>query len=250
MVCVRTFEKFNHLCLLSVIPRLLSGFHRQAADADHVLCYRRPGCPQASAVRQLEERVERVHREPVCVQRAAVRAGRIVASRPGTILCLPRPCRQPVLRDVRGAGLMSKTIQYTYGVIGARPSSTTTANDFGCCESAPDQYSGGLSPAPAHVYCGGQPDIGAEFRARHRHRLRRDRPRPAQPAQQSAAAEAGNGRSPGWRASPARAAHAPAQCRLALATGQGRPRHQDSGPSGSSLPCGSHASPSDLTRAS
>src|SRR6266699_6682466 len=45
-----------------------------------------------------------------------------------------------------------------YGVIGACESSTTIANDLVGCAApcgAPDQYSGGLSPAPWQVYCRG-----------------------------------------------------------------------------------------------
>jgi len=53
------------------------------------------------------------------------------------------------------AGLMSNTIQYTYGVIGASESSTTIANDLAVCVVAPDHCSGGLNPAPWQVYSEG-----------------------------------------------------------------------------------------------
>jgi hypothetical protein len=36
MVCVRRFEKFNQLCLLSVIFSLLTGLYREPSHAYHV----------------------------------------------------------------------------------------------------------------------------------------------------------------------------------------------------------------------
>src|SRR6185437_10475255 len=53
------------------------------------------------------------------------------------------------------AGLMSKTIQYTYGVIGAAESSTTSAKLL-VPAGTPAQSSGGLTGLPpAQVYRGG-----------------------------------------------------------------------------------------------
>src|SRR5215470_9301848 len=53
------------------------------------------------------------------------------------------------------AGLMSNTIQYTYGVIGAAESSTTSAKLF-VPAGSPAQLSGGLSALPpSHVYRAG-----------------------------------------------------------------------------------------------
>src|SRR6185437_3670638 len=51
---------------------------------------------------------------------------------------------------------MSKTTQYTYGVMGACESSTTIANDLAVWFAAPDHCSGGLSPAPWQVYIAGR----------------------------------------------------------------------------------------------
>src|SRR5215475_11805130 len=104
MVCVRRFEKFNHLCVLSVTLWLLSGLYREAADSDHVLGYRRPRSPKAGAIGQLQECIQGVHGEPVSVPCVALRAGRVVTRRPGTILSLSCPRWQPVLRDVSSSG--------------------------------------------------------------------------------------------------------------------------------------------------
>src|SRR6266700_3482069 len=103
-LCHRIREVSPTLSALGDLPALSNpppGPYREPTDADHVPGYRRPRRAEAGAVGQLQPRVKCIYRKTVNVLFFVARARRVVASGPGTILCLPGAGRQPVLRDVR-----------------------------------------------------------------------------------------------------------------------------------------------------
>src|SRR5215467_2795071 len=176
---------------LSVLrhPQLLSRADRQPPDADHMSGYSGPSCAQSCPVRQPQPRVERVDREAVLMSLAIARARRVVTSGPGTIVCLPSACRQPILRDVGGA---RADVEHDPVDIWRNWSLTVVDYDrerlrllrqsFRPIERRTDA-------GPAAGVLNMQRHVGPELRAGHCDRLGSDMARAAQSAEQAAAAE-------------------------------------------------------------
>src|SRR5215469_11776117 len=179
---------------LSVLrhSQLLSRPHRQPPDADHMSGYCGPGGAQAGPVRQPQPRVERINGEAVLMLLAAARARRVVTCGPGTILCLPRPRRQPILRVLREVGGARADVEHDPVDIRRNRSLTVVHHDrerLRLLRQSLRPIKRRTDAGPETGVLKGQRHVGPELRAGHGDRLGSDKTRAAQAAEQAAAAE-------------------------------------------------------------